>query len=73
MSQWIITIAIALCSAAFAAGGASWQIRRQARDLNGLGRKYYRLVAMLVRWADHEDKEIRTVRLRALADILEGK
>ena len=35
------------------------RLRKNALDLNGVGRKYGRLVALLVLWADTEDKRVQ--------------
>lgn len=36
-------------------------------DINGLGKKYGRLVALLMRWADTDDKRAQ------VANVIEGK
>lgn len=36
-------------------------------DLNGLGKKYGRLTALIVRWADTDEKRMQ------IADVIEGK
>lgn len=32
------------------------RLRKQGNDINGLGRKYGRLIALLILWADSEEK-----------------
>ena len=62
-SETIIRIAIALLGVAFGAGGAAFSMRQTRRDLNGLGRKSNRIIALLVKWADTEEKRAQVVRL----------
>jgi hypothetical protein len=66
-SENAIRLALGLIGAAFGAGGAAFQMRRATRDLNGLGKKYYRMAALLVRWADTGEKRAQA------ADLIEGK
>lgn len=51
----------------FTAGGYAAVIRYGMRDLNGLGKKYHRLVALLMRWADTDEKR------QQVADLMDGK
>jgi hypothetical protein len=50
----------AFIGAVFGAGGVftamRMKIQKTERDVNGLGKKYGRLVALLIRWADTEEK-----------------
>jgi hypothetical protein len=57
----------AALSCVFAAGGYVAAIRQTRREVNGLGRKVTRVVALLVRWADTEEKR------REVAELMEGK
>lgn len=52
---------------AFAAGIAYVYIRQAQRDLNGLGRKYRSILAMLNKWADTDEKK------KQVSDLIEGK
>lgn len=67
-NEVLIRTALALMGVAFGAGGAAVQMRRAARDLNGLGRKYHRLVALLTRWSAGDPEKVKQV-----ADLIEGK
>jgi hypothetical protein len=60
-------ITVGVLSAAFSAGGYFMTIRYAMRDVNGLGRKYYKIVALLTRWADTDEKR------KQIADLQEGK
>jgi hypothetical protein len=42
---------------AFNAGLYVMALRQVKRDVNGLGKKYGRLVALLIRWADTKEKQ----------------
>lgn len=67
-NETIVRAALAMIGVAFGAGAASFQMRRAARDLNGLGRKYHRLVGLLVRWSAGDEE-----KTKQLADLIEGK
>ena len=72
----LLRLASALAGAAFAAGGAIWQLRRNARDVNGLGRKFWRHVAFDLRAIAEEvesEKGIAKAKLMHLANLIEGK
>ncbi len=60
-------ITIGVLTAAFSAGGYFAVIRHGMRDIDGLGRKYHKIVALLTRWADTDDKR------KQIADLMEGK
>lgn len=67
---WAVVGAVsAVAAGIFAAGVIYTNIRRdleKARgDVNGLGRKYGRMVALLIRWADTDEKR------RELANTVE--
>lgn len=60
MSDSLLHFAFAILGGV-AAGSAAWatmrqQSKRNREDTNGLGRKYGRLIALLIRWADTEEK-----------------
>lgn len=64
-------IILALASAAISFGAATGiyreRLRKSQSDLNGLGRKYGRMVALLIRWADTD------VKRNQLADTVDPK
>lgn len=60
-------LTIGALSAALSAGGYLMVIRYGLRDVNGLGRKYGKIVALLIRWADTDEKR------KQVADLVEGK
>lgn len=63
----IVTLGSFLLGAAFTAGALVWQQKGTVRDINGLGRKFGRTTALLVRWADTDKKR------NQVADLIEGK
>jgi hypothetical protein len=56
----VIGVAWAFLGAVFGAGVAYGAMRQKnektIRDVNGLGKKYGRLVGLLIRWADTDEK-----------------
>jgi hypothetical protein len=64
LADWLT---IGALSAAFSAGGYFMVLRYGMRDVNGLGRKYGKIVSLLIRWADTDEKR------KQVADLLEGK
>jgi hypothetical protein len=49
-------IALFLLAVTFNAGLYVMALRQIKRDVNGLGKKYGRMVALLIRWADTDEK-----------------
>lgn len=64
ISSWVT---VGVLGIAFAAGGYAAATRKTMRDVNGLGHKYGRIVALLMLWADTEE------RRQQVADLLIGK
>lgn len=62
----MIGVAWAFLGAVFGAGVAYGSMRgksgRQQSDLNGLGKKYGRLVSLLIEWADTPEKRAQLAR-----------
>ena len=52
---------------AFGAGGAYWKFLRHDRDLKGISGKLNRTIAMLILWADNDEKR------EQVANLLKGK
>jgi len=48
-------------------GGYAYAQRKTMKDVNGLGHKYSRIVALLLLWADTEEKR------KQVSDLLIGK
>lgn len=60
-------IALFILAVAFNAGLYVMAFRQVKRDVNGLGKKFGRLLGLLTRWADTEEKRSQ------VADLMEGK
>jgi len=52
---------------AFGAGGAYWKMLRHDRDLRGISGKLTRTIAMLILWADTDEKRDQ------VSNLLRGK
>lgn len=69
MNEILLTLAGSAIGVIFGAGVVYATMRdtqkKQTSDLNGLGRKYGRVVALLIRWADTDAKRLQ------LADTVE--
>jgi hypothetical protein len=65
--QTILTVVFWLVPIVFAGGVAGLTVKNTQNDLKGLSKKCNRLAALLVRWADTEE------RRKSIADFLEGK
>ena len=64
---WRDWLTAAVLAVVFSAGGYVAVLTYAVRHLNGLGRKYGRVTALLVRWADTDEKR------KQVADFIEGK
>jgi hypothetical protein len=67
IEKYELGIAVYLLQLVFFAGGAWMVVRQMRRDVNGLGQKYGRVAALLVRWADTPEKREQA------AKVIEGK
>lgn len=61
--QVIAQLTIFLAEIIFLAGGAWVVLRQVKRDVNGLGQKFARMQALLVRWADTPEKRDQAARV----------
>lgn len=52
----LLDFGYSVAGALFGAGIVYARLRKHGSDINGLGRKYGRLVALLILWADTEEK-----------------
>jgi hypothetical protein len=59
------SVAGAIFGAGFMYATMRERLRKQGSDLNGLGKKYSRVVALLIRWADTD------VKRNQIADLVE--
>jgi hypothetical protein len=64
---WRDWLTAGVLAVVFSAGGYVAVLTYAVRHLNGLGRKSNRMVALLIRWADTEEKRLQ------IADFIEGK
>jgi hypothetical protein len=71
-SNWLSSVGPFLIGMIFSAGGLTILLRITRRDVNGLGRKYWRSIAYQVRVLADEEP-ISKARLLHLADLIDPK
>jgi hypothetical protein len=60
--QFVYTIGAAIFGAGIGWATMRSQVQKLRGDVNGLGKKYGRVVALLIRWADTEEKREQLAR-----------
>lgn len=72
MTGWLVELVPLIVAVIFGAGGAVLLLRITRRDVNGLGRKYWRSIAFQLR-SLAEEEPISRAKLMHLADLIDPK